>query len=426
MLDAKLLRNHLDEVASSLSRRGFVLDSEAFTLMEGQRKTLQKEVESLQEERNRVSKKIGVDKAAGVSTDSLYAEMKEVSLRLKTQDQLLGELNESMRELLISIPNVPDQSVPVGQDESDNTLVREWGKPKTYDFDVQDHLAIGLATGLMDPERASKMSGARFMVLWGQLAKLHRSIAQFMLDFHVKHHGYQEVMTPFLVNREALYGTGQLPKMDEDLFHIQGYDLSLIPTAEVSLTNLYQGEILDHETMPRKLVALTPCFRSEAGSYGKDTKGLIRQHQFEKVELVQIVSEAQASEAHEQLTQHAESILQTLELPYRVMNLCTGDLGFSACKTYDLEVWLPGQNAYREISSCSHFSDFQARRLQLRLRSQESKKPVLAHTVNGSGLAVGRTLVAVLENNQQKDGSVQIPDALVPYFGAEILTACES
>ena len=341
--------------------------------------------------------------------------------RLKEKEYRLQELQGQLSSFLASIPNVPSDDTPVGSDEADNIVLRSWGEPREFDFKAQDHLEIGVSLGLMDPERASNLSGARFMVLNRQLARLYRVLAQFMLDYHVDHHGYDEMLPPYLVNQKALFGTGQLPKMSEDLFHVDSYDLALIPTAEVPLTNYHQGEILASDDLPLKYVALTPCFRSEAGSYGKDTKGMIRQHQFDKVELVQLVAAEEAEAAHEMLTCHAEAILQALALPYRVVQLCSGDLGFSSRRTFDLEVWLPGQEAYREISSCSHFGDFQSRRMQIRTRSGQNDKPSLIHTINGSGLAVGRTLVAILENYQQSDGSIKIPDALVAAFGSETM-----
>ncbi len=421
MLDPKLLRNQLDEVATKLARRGFVVDIECYRDLEAKRKSYQHEVETLQSERNQASKQIGIDKAAGLGIESATSHMKQVSADLKEKEQLLQEVQQSLSAFVLALPNLPSDDTPVGSDESDNAQVRTWGKPREFDFEPKDHLDLGVSMKMMDPERASKMSRARFMVLRQKLAKLHRVIGQFMLDFHIENHGYEEMYTPYLVNRDSLLGTGQLPKMEEDLFHIKDFDLALIPTAEVSLTNYHRDEILLEKDLPRKFVALTPCFRSEAGSYGKDTKGMIRQHQFEKVELVQIVSADQAQEAHEGLTHHAESILQALDLPYQLVQLCSGDLGFSACKTYDLEVWLPGQGAYREISSCSHFGDFQTRRSQIRVRSDQSNKPVLAHTINGSGLAVGRTLVAIIENYQQEDGSIKIPEALVAAFGEDCI-----
>jgi len=425
MLDAKLLRNHLDEVAAKLAHRGFVLDVEGFQALETKRKAYQHDVEALQAKRNQASKQIGIDKKAGRNTGQATEAMKQVSSELKDKDQALQKVQDELARFLAAIPNLPSDEVPLGGTEMDNVVLRSWGEPRVFDFEPQDHLDLGLGLGEMDPERASKMSGARFMVLKSQIAKLHRVIGQFMLDFHIDHHGYQEMHTPYLVSHKSLFGTGQLPKMEEDLFTIRDFDLSLIPTAEVSLTNYHRDEILPTQDLPKKYVALTPCFRSEAGSYGKDTKGMIRQHQFDKVELVQLVSASEAELAHEQLTAHAEAILQALALPYRVVNLCSGDLGFSSRKTYDLEVWLPGQGQYREISSCSHFGDFQARRLQIRTRQDQKEKPALVHTINGSGLAVGRTLVAILENYQQADGSIIIPDALVAPFGASRIEASE-
>jgi seryl-tRNA synthetase len=337
---------------------------------------------------------------------------------MKAVDAKLSEVQERLLAIVMGIPNIPDESVPVGNDESDNREERRWGTPTEFDFEPKDHVDLGVAGGWVDFEAAAKITGSRFVTMQGPMARLQRALAQFMLDTHTQEHGYTEVYVPFMVNADSLRGTGQLPKFEQDLFHLSGdLDFYLIPTAEVPVTNLVRDEIIEEREMPRRWVAQTPCFRSEAGSYGKDTRGMIRQHQFEKVELVQVVRPQESAAALEALTGHAEAILQKLELPYRVVTLCTGDLGFSAVKTYDLEVWLPGQNAYREISSCSSFGDFQARRMQARWRNPETGKPELAHTLNGSGLAVGRTLVAVMENYQQADGSIRVPEVLRPYMG---------
>ncbi|WP_017446268.1 serine--tRNA ligase [Gayadomonas joobiniege] len=423
MLDAKLLRNDLLQVAERLHQRGYQLDIAQVEKLEESRKALQVKTEQLQNERNARSKSIGKAKAAGEDIAPLLAEVGQLGKDLDQAKADLAEVMEQWDSLVMSIPNLPDASVPVGKDEADNLEIRQWGTPANYDFDVKDHVDLGeaLAKGL-DFEAGVKLSGARFTVMRGQVAKLHRALTQFMLDLHTNEHGYQEMYVPYLVNADSLYGTGQLPKFGEDLFHTQpltadGQGLSLIPTAEVPLTNLARGEIFDEADLPIKLTAHTPCFRSEAGSSGRDTRGLIRQHQFEKVELVQLVKAEDSMQALEELTQHAETVLQKLELPYRVMQLCTGDMGFGAAKTFDLEVWLPAQNCYREISSCSNMLDFQARRMQARMRRKGAKKPELLHTLNGSGLAVGRTLVAILENYQQADGSIKVPQVLQSYMG---------
>ena len=375
-------------------------------------------MQELQNERNTRSKSIGRAKAAGEDIAPLLAEVADLGERLKAAEARLTTLQEELTDISLSLPNLPDASVPDGRDEAANREERRWGTPPTFDFDPKDHVDLGARLGGMDFDVAAKITGARFVTLSGQLARLHRALIQFMLDVHTTEHGYTETYVPYLVNADSLRGTGQLPKFEADLFKVPGErELYLIPTAEVSVTNLVRDVIVEADSLPRKWVAHTPCFRSEAGSYGKDTRGMIRQHQFEKVELVQIVRPEDGPQALEALTGHAESILQRLGLAYRVMTLCAGDLGFSARKTYDLEVWLPAQNTYREISSCSHFGDFQARRLQARWRNPETGKPELVHTLNGSGLAVGRTLVALLENYQQADGSVLIPDVLRPYLG---------
>ncbi|SDX86004.1 seryl-tRNA synthetase [Allochromatium warmingii] len=418
MLDPRWLRTELAQVAEQLARRGLVLDTARLEALETERKTLQIQVQELQNERNTRSKSIGRAKASGEDIAPLLAEVADLGERLKAAEARLTTLQEELTDISLSLPNLPDASVPDGRDEAANREERRWGTPPTFDFDPKDHVDLGARLGGMDFDLAAKITGSRFVTLSGPLARLHRALIQFMLDVHTTEHGYTETYVPYLVNADSLRGTGQLPKFEADLFKVPGErELYLIPTAEVPVTNLVRDVIVEADSLPRKWVAHTPCFRSEAGSYGKDTRGMIRQHQFEKVELVQIVRPEDGPQALEALTGHAESILQRLGLAYRVMTLCAGDLGFSARKTYDLEVWLPAQNTYREISSCSHFGDFQARRLQARWRNPETGKPELVHTLNGSGLAVGRTLVAVLENYQQADGSVLIPDVLRPYLG---------
>ncbi|MBV5275054.1 MAG: serine--tRNA ligase [Lamprocystis purpurea] len=423
MLDPRLLRTDLDLVATQLARRGLQLDTARLDALEGERKGLQVRVQELQNERNTRSKAIGRAKAAGEDTAPLLAAVADLGEGLKAAEERLNAIQQELTEIALSLPNLPDASVPDGRDERANREERRWGEPTRFDFAPKDHVDLGTALGWMDFDAASKVSGARFVVLSGPLARMQRALIQFMLDLHTREHGYTEVYVPYLVNAESLFGTGQLPKFEADLFKVPGEKpLYLIPTAEVPVTNLVRDVIVEADAMPRKWVAHTPCFRSEAGSYGKDTRGMIRQHQFEKVELVQAVPPAESAQAHEALTGHAEMVLQRLGLPYRVVTLCTGDLGFSSRKTYDLEVWLPGQQTYREISSCSNFGDFQARRLQARWRNPETGKPELLHTLNGSGLAVGRTLVAVLENYQQADGRIGVPEALRPYLGgSEVL-----
>jgi seryl-tRNA synthetase len=417
MLDPKLLRTDLENVAIQLARRGYQLDVAAVQSLEERRKTLQVETQELQNERNTKSKSIGKAKAAGENIQPLLQEVADLGDRLKAANEALGEVQEELRQIALGMPNLPHASVPDGEDEADNREERTWGEVPHFDFAPRDHVDIGEALGGLDFDTAAKLTGSRFVVMTGSMARLHRALTQFMLDTHTLEHGYTEAYVPYLVNADSLYGTGQLPKFEEDLFKLQGTDFFLIPTAEVPVTNLVRDVIVESDHMPRKWVAHTPCFRSEAGAYGRDTRGMIRQHQFDKVELVQAVRAGDSFAALEELTGHAEAILQKLELPYRVVTLCTGDIGFSATKTYDLEVWLPGQGKYREISSCSNFVDFQARRLQARWRNPETGKPELLHTLNGSGLAVGRTLVAVLENYQQADGSVRVPEALKPYMG---------
>ena len=418
MLDAKLIRNELEETAKKLKRRGFELDCAKISELESQRKEIQVSVQELQNERNTRSKSIGKAKAAGEDIEPLLAEVSELGDKLKAAEERLAAVQDELNGILMGIPNIPHESVPDGANEDDNQEVRRWGEPKEFDFEPLDHVDLGARNGAMDFETAARISGSRFVVLRGSLARLHRALIQFMLDTHTSEHGYEETYVPYLVNADSLIGTGQLPKFEEDLFAISGeQQFFLIPTAEVPVTNIARNEIIDAKAMPVKMVAHTPCFRSEAGSYGKDTRGLIRQHQFEKVEMVQLVRPEDSSDVLESLTANAEAILQKLELPYRVVNLCAGDIGFSAAKTYDLEVWLPGQGKYREISSCSNFEDFQARRMQARWRNPETGKPELLHTINGSGLAVGRTLVAIMENCQDKDGNIHIPKALQGYMG---------
>jgi seryl-tRNA synthetase len=420
MLDIQLLRGHLDDVAKRLATRGKAPDFSGFMALEAERKALQTRTQELQNQRNVLSRQIGVLKGKGENADAPLARVAAIKSELEAAEARLDVLLEAFNAILATFPNLPHESVPVGVDEKDNVEMKRWGAPRVFDFPVRDHVDLGEAAGQMDFAAAVKISGARFVVLRDFLARLQRALIQFMLDTHVVEHGYGELYVPYLVNRNSLYGTGQLPKFEDDLFRTPRGEhespLYLIPTAEVPVTNLVRGEILAAESLPLKFVCHTPCFRSEAGSAGRDTRGMIRQHQFEKVELVQIVRPEKSWEAHEELTRHAEIILEKLELPYRRVALCTGDLGFSSAKTYDLEVWLPGQNAYREISSCSNFCDFQARRMQARFRN-EKMKPELAHTLNGSALAVGRALVAVIENYQNADGSIRVPDALKRYMG---------
>jgi seryl-tRNA synthetase len=419
MLDSRRLRLNLTDVAAGLSRRGYALDVERYTSLEERRKALQMETQELQNERNSGSKAIGQAKARGEDIAPMRARIGEIGTRLDQVKEALDEVQAELEALLLDIPNVPHESVPDGRDENDNVEVRRWGQPPGFEFKPLDHVALGAMHG-MDFESASKITGSRFVVLRGELARLQRALTQFMLDLHVREHGYQEVYVPFMVNADSMRGTGQLPKFEADLFGIKGDSgYYLIPTAEVPVTNLARDEIIEAGDMPWRLVCHTPCFRSEAGSYGKDVRGMIRQHQFEKVELVQMVRPDTSYDALEALTGHAETVLQRLELPYRVVALCAGDMGFSAAKTYDIEVWLPGQERYREISSCSNFEDFQARRMQARWRNPETGKPELLHTLNGSGLAVGRCLVALLENHQEADGRIRLPEALQPYMGGQ-------
>ena len=418
MLDPKLLRSELDAVAERLATRGFELDKAAFAALEEKRKTLQVQTETLQAERNSRSKNIGKAKAAGEDIQPLLDEVASLGDQLDAAKTELTTLQDEYQALLATLPNLPHESVPVGRDEADNQEVRRWGEPRSFDFAIKDHVDLGEASGLLDFETAAKLTGSRFNLMRGGIARLHRALAQFMLNTQIDEHGYEECNVPLIVNADSLYGTGQLPKFSEDLFKLSvDHDYFLIPTAEVPLTNIARDAILPAEQLPVKLTALSACFRSEAGAYGKDTRGMIRQHQFEKVEMVQLVHPEQSYQALDEMVGHAEAILQKLELPYRVLSLCTGDMGFGAARTYDLEVWIPSQNTYREISSVSNCEDFQARRMQARFRNPETGKPELLHTLNGSGLAVGRCLVAVLENYQQADGRIRVPEVLKPYMG---------
>ena len=449
MLDPKLLRSDIESTAKRLARRGFALDTAALVILEEKRKHVQVATQQLQAERNAQSKAIGMAKAKGEDTSKLMQEVSNIGATLKQAETELEKIQNELTEIALGIPNIPHESVPDGKNENDNTEVRRWGEPRKFDFKIKDHADLGHALSMMDFDTAAKIAGARFVVMSGPLARLHRALIQFMLDLHTREHGYTETYVPYLVNVDSMRGTGQLPKFEKDFLRIvvpretglisgemqkgaaaraevlnPSAPYYLIPTAEVPVTNIVRDTIVEPGYMPRKYVCHTPCFRSEAGSYGKDTKGMIRQHQFEKVELVQIVRPADSYSALEELTGHAEEALKRLELPYRVVALCTGDMGFAAAKTYDLEVWLPGQQKYREISSCSNFEDFQARRMQARWRNPETGKPELVHTLNGSGLAVGRTLVAIMENYQEADGSIRIPAALKSYLpGLERISA---
>lgn len=423
MLDSKLLRTELDETAEKLARRGFTLDVETIRKLEDQRKSLQVKTEELQALRNSRSKSIGQAKAKGdhEEAERILADVGNLGSELDEAKKALADLQTQLEQITLSVPNLADESVPTGKDENENVEISRWGEPKEYDFELRDHVDLGEMGDGLDFQSAVKISGSRFIVMKGQFARLHRAIAQFMLDLHTEQHGYTEMYVPYLVNHDSLYGTGQLPKFGEDLFHTkpateEGQGMCLIPTAEVPVTNMVRDTISEEADLPIKMTAHTPCFRSEAGSYGRDTRGLIRMHQFDKVELVQITKPEDSMDALEELTGHAEKVLQLLDLPYRKVVLCTGDMGFGARKTYDLEVWVPAQKTYREISSCSNMWDFQARRMQARFRRKGEKKPELVHTLNGSGLAVGRTMVAILENNQQADGRIEIPEALRPYM----------
>ncbi|QKN82542.1 serine--tRNA ligase [Scandinavium goeteborgense] len=423
MLDPNLLRTEPDAVAEKLARRGFKLDVDKLRALEERRKVLQVNTENLQAERNSRSKSIGQAKARGEDIEPLRLEVNKLGEELDAAKAELDALLVEIRDIALTLPNIPDDCVPMGKDDSENVEISRWGEPRKFEFEVRDHVTLGEMAKGLDFASAVKLTGSRFVVMQGQIARMHRALSQFMLDLHTEQHGYVENYVPYLVNHETLYGTGQLPKFGGDLFHTRPLDeeadssnYALIPTAEVPLTNLVRDEIIDEDTLPLKMTAHTPCFRSEAGSYGRDTRGLIRQHQFDKVEMVQIVRPEDSMDALEELTGHAEKVLQLLGLPYRKVLLCSGDIGFGSAKTYDLEVWLPAQDTYREISSCSNMWDFQARRLQARCRNKSDKKTRLVHTLNGSGLAVGRALVAVLENYQQADGRIEVPEVLRPYM----------
>ncbi|WDE09464.1 serine--tRNA ligase [Thalassomonas haliotis] len=419
MLDPKLLRTDLENIATALAKRGFKLDTGQLSALEEQRKGIQVKTQELQNQRNTRSKSIGQAKARGEDIQPLLAEVSQLGDDLKAAEEEQNKVLAQINAIASAIPNLMDESVPHGDSEDDNVEIKRWGTPREFDFEVKDHVDLGAALDKgLDFESGAKLAGTRFAVMRGQVAKLHRALAQFMLDVHTEEHGYQEMYVPYLVNQDSLYGTGQLPKFGDDLFNTElaNKQFSLIPTAEVPLTNLVRDEIVEEAELPIKMAAHSPCFRSEAGSYGRDIRGLIRQHQFDKVEMVQLVKPETSMAALEELTGHAEKILEKLELPYRTVVLCTGDIGFSSSKTFDLEVWLPAQNTYREISSCSNMGDFQARRMQARFRNSETNKPELLHTLNGSGLAVGRTLVAILENYQQADGSIKVPTVLQPYM----------
>ncbi len=420
MLDIQLLRSNIQVVVDALASRGMRFDPAPFQTLEAKRKDLQTRTQDLQARRNALSKQVGQLKSRGEDASAVLAEVGGIGDELKANEQTLAALLEELNALLAGLPNLPHETVPVGRDESGNVEVLRWGTPRSFDFEVRDHVDLGAGLGGLDFETAAKLSGSRFALMRGGVARLHRALAQFMLDVHTREHGYTEIYVPYMVNEASMFGTGQLPKFEEDLFAVHRGDegrFFLIPTSEVPVTNVVRGELLAADALPMKFVGHTPCFRSEAGSYGRDTRGMIRQHQFDKVELVRIEHPDNSWSALEELVGHAEKILQKLELPYRKIVLCTGDMGFAAAKTYDLEVWLPAQNTYREISSCSNCGDFQARRMQARVRASGQGKNEFVHTLNGSGLAVGRTLVAVLENYQQADGSVLVPEALVPWMG---------
>jgi seryl-tRNA synthetase len=417
MLDPNLFRKQIDETAAALKRRGFDLPVERIARLEGERKQVQVRTQELQNERNTRSKAIGKAKASGEDIAPLLAEVARLGDELTSHESSLIAIQEEIEGIALGVPNLPHASVPSGNDEADNREERRWGEPTRFNFEPKDHVDLGAVGDAMDFGLGSDLAGSRFVVLKGKLARLHRALAQFMINLHTEEHGYLEANTPVMVNAQTLTGTGQLPKFGDDLFHVESQDLYLLPTAEVTMTNFAARRILNADELPMKLVAHTPCFRSEAGSYGKDTRGMLRQHQFEKVELVHIVHPETSYEALEELAGHAEAVLQRLGLPYRVVTLCTGDMGAAAAKTYDIEVWLPGQDRYREISSCSNCESFQARRMMARFRNPDTGKPEFVHTLNGSGLAVGRTLIAVMENNQRQDGSIQIPEALQPYMG---------
>ena len=425
MIDPKLLRQSAKEVAENLARRGHVFDADAYLALDEQRKTLQVDTEALRNERNVSAKSIGKAKASGEDVEPLLAAVKDLGDRLDISEAKLRDVQAAVQSIELGLPNLLQDDVPIGKDDAENVEVRRWGDVPEFDFEPQDHVDLGTSLGMLDFDAASRVSGSRFAVMRGPLARMQRALIQFMLDVHTSDNGYEETYVPYLVKSDALQGTGQLPKFEADLFKIEGESpYYLIPTAEVPLTNLARESILEAAELPRRLCAHTPCFRSEAGSYGKDTRGMIRQHQFEKVELVHLVKPDESDDALEELTANAENILQRLELPYRVVTLCSGDVSFSGAKTYDLEVWLPGQQKYREISSCSNCTDFQARRMQARWRNPDTGKPELLHTLNGSGVAAGRALIAIMENYQQADGSVRIPEVLRPYMsGAELVSS---
>jgi seryl-tRNA synthetase len=417
MLDIQLLRKDLPAVVAGLARRGVVFDEAGFRALEDERKGLQTRTEELQAKRNALSKQVGILKGKGEDAGAVLAEVGGLGEELKANETALAALQERLGAFLRTIPNIPRPEVAFGTSAEQNVEVRRWGEPRTFDFPAKDHVDVGAGLGMLDFDTAAKLAGARFSVLRGSLARLHRALAQFMLDTHTREHGYTEVYVPYLVTGECADGVSSLAKFREDLFKLEGRDLYLIPTAEYPVTNFVRDMLLEAKDLPLRFVCHSPCFRSEAGSYGKDTRGMIRQHQFDKVEILQMVHPEKSAEAHEELTRHAETILEKLGLPYRTMMLCTGDLGFASAMTYDLEVWLPGQNAYREISSCSNYEAFQARRMQARYKGGDKGRPEPVHTLNGSGLAVGRTLVAILENCQQADGTVAVPEALLPYMG---------
>jgi seryl-tRNA synthetase len=420
MLDPKLIRSNPEAVAEALKKRGFELDVDSLKALEEERRVIQEKTQTLQQERNSRSKNIGKAKAAGEDIAPLLKEVENLKQALASAEESLSSIQDKTEAILSGVPNIPADEVPTGETEDDNVEVRTWGTPKSFDFEVTDHVDLGAALNGLDFDTASKLTGSRFAVMSGDVASLHRALTQFMLNTHIHQHGYKEVYVPYIVNADSLYGTGQLPKFADDLFKLDDdRDFYLIPTAEVPVTNIMRNEIIENADLPVQFVCHTPCFRSEAGSHGRDTRGMIRQHQFEKVELVQFVRPEESDAALESLTGHAEAILQALELPYRTVILCGGDIGFSSAKTFDIEVWVPSQEKYREISSCSSFRDFQARRMKARYRNPETGKPELLHTVNGSGLAVGRTLIAVLENYQQADGTVVIPEVLRPYMGGK-------
>jgi len=424
MLDPQRLRADIDNVAQRLTSRGFELDVAAFRELESRRKLLQTDTESLRSDRNRCAKEIGLAKARGDDAAAVMDQAASINDRLKTVESELATVQNALTEFISGIPNIPHASVPTGRNETDNVEIRRWGEPTAFSFSPKDHVDLGAALGMLDFEMAVKLTGSRFVVMYGDLVRLHRALIHFMIDLHTREHGYREIYVPYLVNSDSLFGTGQLPKFADDQFVFAGdQPLYLVPTAEVPVTNTARDRILSADDLPQKMVCHTPCFRREAGSYGKDTRGMIRQHQFEKVELVHLVEPTLSWATLEELTSHAETVLQRLKLPYRVVVLCSGDIGFSAAKTYDIEVWLPGQNCYREISSCSNFEAFQARRMRARWRNPATRKPEFLHTLNGSGLAIGRTLVAVLENYQQADGSIAIPAVLRPYMGGTDMIA---